>query len=389
MLLPVGGMGLAPLGVEVRDPARAVDQHLERRPLRPGRHRRLLAQRLEPVAQHRMGVFQIADAAHRLAQRLARELRPRRRRDAFAQPREGPRRQRLALGPGPVPGPELVGVPVGLDRDLGQRRGRHRGAEQPARDAVGLVLVLPREREGLGREAREIPAEEGLRDDRHHAFVALQVGVELEPRQPRAVDPGAELAVVAAQVAVLVREHRQQPPPVQHHQQRQPDAQRIDRAAEEPEARHLADAGVEVVVEVDMVDRRPLDLAADAVERLEQLGRVLARELQAVWLVEAHPQRAHRGPQQAQAEQQQPAARDAEAPVAQRHGDPDDQPHRQPEAGQHPEIAQRRERRHAAAVARAVLRAGMLAQPDEMDKISAIHSGTSAGPGMPAGGPDS
>ena len=248
VLLPVGGVGTAPAVVEILDPFLPVGQQLQRRAHRPFGQGRLLVEGFEPVAQDRVGVLQIADAAHRLAQRLAREVVGRRRAHPLAQGSERTGRLRLVLGARPVPRPEFVGVPAALDRDLGQRCGRHRSAQQPAGDAVGLVFVLSGEREGLGREARKVPAKEGLRDQRHHALVALQAGIELEPRQPRAIDPGAQLAVVAAQVAVFVRQHRQQAPPVQHHQERQADVQRIDRTAEQPETGHLADAGVEFVV---------------------------------------------------------------------------------------------------------------------------------------------
>jgi len=179
--------------------------------------------------------------------------------------------------------------------------------------------------------------------------------------------------VVAAQMAVLVRQHRQQPPPVEHHHQRQADAQRVDGAAKQPEARHLPDAGIEFVIEIDVVDRRPLDLAADAVQRLEERRRVCPAEFHALGLVEAHPERAQRGPQQPQGEQQQPAPREIEARFPDRGNHPDNDAHRKPETAQHPQVAERGKGRDAASIARTIVRAGVLAQSNQVNKISAIH----------------
>ncbi|MNS60491.1 hypothetical protein D3C72_934940 [compost metagenome] len=179
--------------------------------------------------------------------------------------------------------------------------------------------------------------------------------------------------MVAAQVPIFVGQHRQQALPVQHHQQRQADAQRVERTAEQAEARHLADAGVEVVVQVDAVHRRTLDALADAVQRLEQPRRVGARERLAVGLVEVHPERTQSRPEQAQREHEQPAAGEVEAPVGHRHDHPGHNAHRQPEAGQHPEVAERGERRDATPVARAVVRTRVLAQANQVNKIRTVH----------------
>jgi hypothetical protein len=81
--------------------------------------------------------------------------------------------------------------------------------------------------------------------------------------------------VVAAQVPVLVGQDRQHPLPVDRHQQGQSDREVVAGAAEQAPARHLADAGVEIVVEVDAMDPWALDPGADAVQRLEQRGRVV------------------------------------------------------------------------------------------------------------------
>ena len=121
------------------------------------------------------------------------------------------------------------------------------------------------------------------------------------------------------------------------------------------------------------MDRRPLDPGADAVERLEERGRVVALQFHALGLVEAHPQRAHRGPEQAARKQQQPAAREGEALFPDRQQHPGDEAHRERQAAEHPQVAERGKSRHAASIARTVVRAGMLAQSNQVNKISAIH----------------
>jgi hypothetical protein len=137
--------------------------------------------------------------------------------------------------------------------------------------------------------------------------------------------------------------------------------------------RELTDAGVEFVVQVDAVDRRALDLLAYAVERLEQCRRVRTRNLPPFGFVEPHPECAQRGPEQAQRKQSQPATSETEASMPGRQRDPGDDADRKREAGQHPKVAERGKCRDAATIARAVVRAGMLAQADKVNKISAIH----------------
>lgn len=57
-------------------------------------------------------------------------------------------------------------------------------------------------------------------------------------------------------------------------------------------------------VEVDVVNRRAIDLAADAFQCLEQKRRIRMVQSHAFRCIEAHPERTRSGPEQAEREQQ-------------------------------------------------------------------------------------
>lgn len=263
--------------------------------------------------------------------------------------------------------------PFAAHLDLDQRGRRDIAPQQAACDAIGFVLVLARQCKGLGDEAREIPAHEGLGGHGHGALVVFEAAVQTHPGQPGAVDPGRKTAMVAPQVPVLVREHGQKARPVQRQQQRQADGQVVHRPAQQPVAGQLLDAGVEFVVQVHMVDGRALDLAAHALERLEQLGGLQRGDLHALGLVHAHPQRADTHPQQAGRTQQNQHQHQPEPAIEQLRYHPGDQAGPHGQATEHPGIAQRGERSHAEPITAAVVGAGMLAHAHQVHKICLIH----------------
>jgi hypothetical protein len=246
-----------------------------------------------------VGVIHAAHAAQGLAQGAASEGIGQRLRQRLLHMAVGAHRQCLSSGQRPVVAPELLVQPIGFQPDLDQRGGGDLGTEQAGSNAIRLVLVLSRDGEGPGHKAREVPIQESLRQHRGEPVALLQALVEPAPADARSVDPGGETPVVAAQVTVFVREHGQQLLPVERHQQRQAQGQIVAGAAEQPPARQLADAGVQVVGQEDLVDGRPLDLAPDSLQRLEQRRRVLVRDAHALWRIQAEPQRAKAGPQQA------------------------------------------------------------------------------------------
>ena len=324
-----------------------------------------------------MGVVDLRQCFQLGAQRVLREGRVLRLRQQCAHGAERPHRQRLRPGAAPVRGPELLAQPGAFHRHFGQRGGGHVGTGNAAGDAVGLVFVLPRQRKGLGRKARAIPVEEGVGGPTGDAAVVRQPVVQLGPRQAAAVNPGGKAAVVAAQVAVFVRQHGGQAARVERHQKRQADGEGIDGAAKQAEARVLLDAGVVVVVDQHAVDRRALDLGADALQQVEQRGGVVALQFMARGRLQPQPQRAQADPQQSARAHRRPDVDAAKAPAV-RHapGDAAQNGRAQQQAANHPGVAQRREQPHAAPIARAVFLAGLLRQAQQMHEFGAFHGAT-------------
>ena len=179
--------------------------------------------------------------------------------------------------------------------------------------------------------------------------------------------------MVAAQVAVFVRQHRQEARPVQRHEQRQTDGEVVDRAAQQTVAGQLLDAGVEFVVQINAVNRWPLDLAPDAFERIEQGRRLHGSDLGAARRIQPHPEGAQAGPEQSQSRQQQQNQPQAPAPLQQLRHHPGHQRRAQHQAAQYPGVAQGRESGYAAPVRTAVLGTGMLAQAHQVHKICLLH----------------
>jgi hypothetical protein len=82
--------------------------------------------------------------------------------------------------------------------------------------------------------------------------------------------------MVATQMAVLVAQHGQEALAIERHQQGQADGQVVDCTAQQAVARLLANAGVELVIEVHG-GCAALDLAADALQGLKQGRRLHGR----------------------------------------------------------------------------------------------------------------
>jgi hypothetical protein len=183
--------------------------------------------------------------------------------------------------------------------------------------------------------------------------------------------------MVAAQMAVFMGQHGKDAPLLQRHQQGQADAEAVDRAAQQAMAPPLADAGVELIVQIDLVDGRPLDLAPDALQGLEQLGRVRGFQAPALGRVETQPQRAQRAPQKPQPEQQGPQAPELQAPAR---AGPGPRPPAPGTAARRPapRVAQRGQPGHAAPVALAVRGAVVLAQAHQVDEIGTFQIGLPA-----------
>ena len=192
--------------------------------------------------------------------------------------------------------PELGLQPAPADLHLDQCRSHDFAAREATGNVVGLVFILPRHRKGFGGKAWKVPAQKRLRGNPSHAGIVAQVLVQLHPGPAGAVDPGAKAAMVAAQVAVFVGQHRQKPATVQRHQQWQANHKVIGATTEQAIARNLLDAGVELIAEQHMVNRRAFHLAADALQRLEQFRGVFGGDLFALRRRNAHPQRPQADP---------------------------------------------------------------------------------------------
>ena len=161
---------------------------------------------------------------------------------------------------------------------------------------------------------------------------------------------------------------------IERHQQGQADGQVVDCAAQQAVARLLTDAGVELVVEVHVVNVRPLDLAADALQGLEQGGRLHGRDFDTIGRIAAQPQRLQAGPQQCQPADEHHHKPELEAPLQQGRQGPGHHAQRQHQATQHPGVAQRRKGRHAAAVSAAVFGAGDFAHAHHVNEIGLVHA---------------
>jgi hypothetical protein len=269
--------------------------------------------------------------------------------------------------------PELLVQPVALDGHLHQARAGDRFAQQPPRDPVGLVFVLPRQRKGLGHEARKVPAQEALRDGADHALVAFQVLVQAGPAEAGAVNPRGKTPMVAAQMAVFVREDGEEALVVHRHQQRQADGEMVARAAEQAPARSLRDAGVQVAIQPHLVHGRSLDAFAHALDRLEQRGCVARLQPHAVGRLQLEPECPQAGPQQAGRGHDQPEVPAAKASLHGCRAHPPKDAGGQAQATQYPGITKRRERRDAAAVAHTVFGARMFTQSNQVHEVGTFH----------------
>ena len=243
-----------------------------------------------------MGVVQVADAFERLAQGIVGKCGFGGAGQQAPQTTERPHGQCLAGRHAPMVTPELGLQPAPADLHLDQCRSHDFAAREATGNVVGLVFVLPRHRKGFGSKAGKVPAQKRLRGNPSHAGIVAQVLVQLHPGPAGAVDPGAKATMVAAQVAVFMGQHRQKPATVQRHQQWQANHKVIGATTEQAIARNLLDAGVELIAEQHMVNRRAFHLAADALQRLEQFRGVFRGDLFALRRRNAHPQRPQADP---------------------------------------------------------------------------------------------
>ena len=121
--------------------------------------------------------------------------------------------------------------------------------------------------------------------------------------------------MVTAQVPIFMRQHGQKARPIQRHQQRQADTQMVDGTAQEAEPGQLLNAGIELIVERDLVDSRPFDLSANTLQGFKELRSLQRRDLYAGGLLKTHPQGAQAHPQKPQCTEQRPHERDPDPPL--------------------------------------------------------------------------
>jgi hypothetical protein len=242
VLLPRSGLVAAPLVVEMGDPAlRLVPQQLDGRTRRPRGQRGADAQPVEPVAQHRVRVFEVAEAAQRLAQAALREGLPAAAgRAACASGRTGP-----PVGRAPSPAPSGSARNCCCSQSpLSASSVSAAAATSPPRSWAAMRSASYSSWRASAKvratKRGDVPREEALGQGRHRAGLARQALVQPAPARAGAVDPGRETAMVAAQVPVFMRQHREQARLVQRHQQRQAD--RVGGCARRP-ACPSADAG--------------------------------------------------------------------------------------------------------------------------------------------------
>ena len=173
-----------------------------------------------------------------------------------------------------------------------ERRARGRTAGCSHGGAVGFELVRPREREGVGIEVRRVPLEEAAEDEAAEVPLLLERPQQLPPRAPDTVDPRAEAPVALREVSELVCENRVEllRPECLHERQAQHEV--VVLAAEDPEARHLDDARIQVAVDEDGVHVRPLDGLTRLRDQLVEPRRLAALQLDSARRLDLDPQRA-------------------------------------------------------------------------------------------------
>ena len=218
----------------------------------------------------------------------------------------------------------------------GLRRGQAR------RCSVSLILVGPRQREGIGRKVRHIPVEETAEQKGAKTALADQRVDQAMPAQAQPVDPVGYPAMAAGKVAKLVRQHRTELLLAEGFHQRQADHQIIAIPTEYAEPGCLHHAGVEVVGNQYTMKTRRLQPLAQLIYHGKQLWRLFLGYPPPLRSIQLDPQCLEHHPHQHQQPQRQLGAQCLERDNADHRG--------QQQADQHKgdvAVAQQRQRQYA------------------------------------------
>ncbi|WP_395691762.1 hypothetical protein [Piscinibacter sp.] len=208
--------------------------------------------------------------------------------------------------------------------------------------------------------------------------IAAQAGSLARQRQqgpaaPRAVDPLAELAVRAAQVAELVRDHRTELARRQAHHQRQAEHEVVAVPAQQAQARLLPHRGVELACDQGADVAAGHGALAHLLDQLEEAWRLLCRHRQPLRRFEAHPQRAQQREQQRGAAQHQHHFPARQSTVQQLPRAPHQAPGGRGERRQDGRIAEGRHRGGAAREAGRIVAAVVLVGRDQAAEERVVH----------------
>ena len=173
-----------------------------------------------------------------------------------------------------------------------QRRARGGSAGRSHGGAVGLEFVRPCQREGVGVEVGRVPLEEAAEDEAAEVPLLLERPQQRPPRAPDTVDPGAEAPVALREVPELVRKNRVELLRPERLHERHAQYEVVVLAPEDPQARHLDDARIQVAVDEDRVHVRPVDGLARLRDQLVELRRLSRPQLDPARRLDLDPERA-------------------------------------------------------------------------------------------------
>src|SRR5262249_31123309 len=139
--------------------------------------------------------------------------------------------------------PVLAFEEVRLQLDSHQRSPRDTRTRRRSRHAIRRVLLPACLYERVGAEFRRVPLEEGDEEELAPAIALMERVQQPAPAGSQPIDPGAELAVLAREMAELVRDDGSEFLDAEGLHERQPELQVIARPAEDSEARILRDGG--------------------------------------------------------------------------------------------------------------------------------------------------
>ena len=179
--------------------------------------------------------------------------------------------------------PESFGQPRTHAFQLPQCRNQRRPIGDARGDAVGVKFVCPGENHCPRVQPRPVPVHEphGGGADRNGESARGGLLHPLEHIAPGAmepVDPAAAPRVTRGLVRELMSEDGTQLVGCEHVHERQTQLQNRPRPAEEPQPRELANAGVEIHQDADIVERPALQLAPQRVQQLPECRRLGRRQ---------------------------------------------------------------------------------------------------------------